>query len=112
MKAEDLIKEKLKDKIVGSDIVLEKHDDLVSEKEILADGTVVEKLTKRGEIRISVSIEDFASLFRDVLEDDAAFPSPKIPHMKAKKFFDVTGKEVDPGYLKYFEQWEQEGIDL
>jgi len=112
MKAEELLKLKLKDKIVGNDIILEKRDDLILEKEILADGTVVEKLSKRGEIRIGVSVEDFANLFRDILEDDVTFPSPKIPYMKAKKFFDVTGKEIDPGYFKYLDEWEKEGIDL
>jgi len=108
MAAEDLLREILKDKLDGTDIILERQDDVHVRKVPQPDGTFKEEKEVVGVLTIRAPIKVIADFYRDILEDPLLDVPAKFARCASKVFKDDTGKEYDPGYGRYFAQWYRE----
>ena len=108
MAAEDLLREVLKDRLDGTDIILERRDDVKVRQVPQPDGSVKEESEVVGVLTIRAPLKVVADLYRDILEDLSLDVPTKLARCASKVFKDNTGKEYDPGYGKYFAQWYRE----
>jgi len=106
--AEDLLREVLKDKLDGSDIILERRDDVKVRQVPQPDGSVKEESEVVGTLTIRAPIKVVADLYRDILEDTTIDIPMKLAKCAGKIFKDATGKEYKTGYERYFAQWYRE----